>query len=164
VLVNSTGEGTLGRVAQVMVQLSNCIVDSHVTIVRPKPGIPVHYFGMTMKGWEPHFSMMGRGSTNQTELAPAVIGGVEITMPSKDLQDAFEGQAEPIFSLITILRSQTEHLTRTRDLLLPRLISGKLAVEELDIAFPPGMADENADGKRTSRSGETCSPMRMKGR
>ncbi len=30
--------------------------------------------------------------------------------------------------------------TRTRDLLLPRLISGKLPVESLPIAFPPGMA------------------------
>ena len=30
----------------------------------------------------------------------------------------------------------------TRDLLLPRLISGKLSVEDLDIQFPPGMAEE----------------------
>jgi hypothetical protein len=30
----------------------------------------------------------------------------------------------------------------TRDLLLPRLISGKLSVEDLDIEFPPGMAEE----------------------
>jgi hypothetical protein len=29
----------------------------------------------------------------------------------------------------------------TRDLLLPRLISGKLSVEDLDIQFPPGMAE-----------------------
>lgn len=33
-------------------------------------------------------------------------------------------------------------LTETRDLLLPRLISGKLSVENLDIQFPPGMAEE----------------------
>lgn len=52
VLVNSTGEGTLGRVAQVLASLTNCIVDSHVTIVRPKPGIPLYYFGMTLKAWE----------------------------------------------------------------------------------------------------------------
>jgi len=142
VLVNSTGEGTLGRVAQVLIQLDNCIVDSHVTIVRPKPDVPIHYFGMTLKAWEPHFSIMGQGSTNQTELAPALIGGVEIMMPTKDLQVAFEAQAEPLFAQITVLRTQTEHLTRTRDLLLPRLISGKLSVAELEIRFPPGMAEE----------------------
>ena len=39
VLVNSTGEGTLGRVAQVRELISDRItVDSHVSIVRPDPG------------------------------------------------------------------------------------------------------------------------------
>ena len=33
-------------------------------------------------------------------------------------------------------------LRKTRDLLLPRLISGKLSVENLDIQFPPGMEEE----------------------
>ncbi|MFA5242806.1 MAG: restriction endonuclease subunit S [Sulfuricella sp.] len=141
VLVNSTGEGTLGRVAQVLVPLSNCIVDSHVTIVRPKPDVPIHYFGMTLKAWEVHFITMGRGATNQTELAPSVIGGVEITVPSKPLQEAFESHAEPLFAQITHLRDQNVRLVRTRDLLLPRLISGKLSVENLDIQFPPGMED-----------------------
>ena len=141
VLVNSTGEGTLGRVAQVLTQLSNCIVDSHVTIVRPKHDVPIHYFGMTLKAWEVHFSTMGRGATNQTELSPTVIGNIEVTMPSKPLQDVFESHAEPLFAQITYLTAQNERLTRMRDLLLPRLISGKLAVEQLDIQFPPGMED-----------------------
>ena len=141
VLVNSTGEGTLGRVAQVLVPLANCIVDSHVTIVRPKPGVPIHYLGMTLKAWEVHFCNMGRRATNQTELAPSVIGGAEVIMPSKLLQDAFEAQAEPLFAQITHLAAQNERLVQTRDMLLPRLISGKLSVENLDIQFPPSMEE-----------------------
>ena len=141
VLVNSTGEGTLGRVAQVLIPISNCIVDSHVTIVRPKPGVPIHFFGMTLKAWEVHFSTMGRGATNQTELAPSIIAGVEITMPSMPLQDAFESFAKPMFAQITQLTAQNERLTHMRDLLLPRLISGKLSVENLDIQFPPSMEE-----------------------
>ncbi|MBS0299696.1 MAG: restriction endonuclease subunit S [Proteobacteria bacterium] len=141
VLVNSTGEGTLGRVAQVLTQLSNCIVDSHVTIVRPKQDVPIHFFGMTLKAWEVHFSTMGRGATNQTELSPTVIGNIEVTLPSKSLQDVFETHAGPLFAQITYLIVQNERLTRIRDMLLPRLISGKLSVEHLDIQFPPGMED-----------------------
>mgnify|MGYP001390837148 CR=1 FL=1 len=141
VLVNSTGEGTLGRVAQVLTQLSNCIVDSHVTIVRPKHNVPIHYFGMTLKAWEVHFSTMGGGATNQTELSPTVIGNIEVTMPSKPLQDVFESHAEPLFAQITYLTAQNERLTRMSDMLLPRLISGKLSVEHLDIQFPPGMEE-----------------------
>ncbi len=143
VLVNSTGEGTLGRVAQVLASLTNCIVDSHVTIVRPKPGIPLYYFGMTLKAWEVHLCGMGRGATNQTELAPSVIGSIEVTMPSKSIQKAFESFAEPVFKQITLLLNQNERLTRTRDILLPRLISGKLSVENIDIQFPPSMEETN---------------------
>lgn len=34
-----------------------------------------------------------------------------------------------------------DHLVPTRDMLLPRLISGKLSVDNLDIHFPPGMQE-----------------------
>ena len=43
------------------------------------------------------------------------------------------------FAATRNLRAQNANLTRTRDLLLPRLISGKLAVDALDIAFPPSL-------------------------
>ena len=37
---------------------------------------------------------------------------------------------------------QNELLVSTRDNLLPRLISGKLSVENLDIQFPPSMQEQ----------------------
>jgi type I restriction enzyme S subunit len=41
-----------------------------------------------------------------------------------------------------MLARASRMLSETRDQLLPRLISGKLSVENLDIQFPPGMAEE----------------------
>lgn len=141
VLVNSTGEGTLGRVAQVLTPIDRAIVDSHVTIVRAKPEVPSHYFGMTLRKWEPHLSIMGQGSTNQTELSPSAIGRLSILMPPDGISRRFEEIVSPVFAESELLGRQNEALTRTRDLLLPRLISGKLRVEDLDIQFPPGMSD-----------------------
>jgi type I restriction enzyme S subunit len=128
VLVNSTGEGTLGRVAQVKTPLPNCTVDTHVTIVRPKDGVARHYFGSAVMAWEPRFSTMGKGATNQTELSPATIGGVEIVMPSRALLEQFELFAEPLYEQVTNLVAQNEKLRTARDLLLPRLMSGEIAV------------------------------------
>ena len=54
-----------------------------------------------------------------------------------------EKQSETIDQQIENLIHATANLTRTRDLLLPRLISGKLSVESLDIQFPPSMRDES---------------------
>jgi type I restriction enzyme S subunit len=42
-----------------------------------------------------------------------------------------------------LLGEANQRLTTMRDQLLPRLISGKLSVEKLDIQFPPSMAEES---------------------
>lgn len=128
VLVNSTGEGTLGRVAQVRTLIENCTVDTHVTIVRPKEGMPIHYFGMAVMAWEPRFSTMGRGATNQTELSPAAIGEVEIILPHKTVLKEFEEFAAPISTQLSNLALQNDKLRTARDLLLPRLMSGEIEV------------------------------------
>jgi type I restriction enzyme S subunit len=128
VLVNSTGEGTLGRVAQVKTSLPNCTVDTHVTIVRPKDSVPPNYFGLAVMAWEPRFSTMGKGATNQTELSPTAIGNMEIVVPSHTLLEQFELFAAPIYDQITNLTAQNQKLRAARDLLLPRLMSGEIAV------------------------------------
>ncbi len=128
VLVNSTGEGTLGRVAQVKTAIANCTVDTHVTIVRPKDAVARHYFGLAVMEWEPRFSTMGKGATNQTELSPTTIGETEIVMPSHTLLEQFELFAEPLYEQVTNLVNQNKKLRAARDLLLPRLMSGEIAV------------------------------------
>ena len=69
VLVNSTGVGTLGRVAQVKKIYGKMTVDSHVTIVRPNDSIHPSYFGYTMVFNQPLIEKMGEGATGQTELS-----------------------------------------------------------------------------------------------
>jgi type I restriction enzyme, S subunit len=128
VLVNSTGEGTLGRVAQVLTPIAKCTVDTHVTIVRPTAAIGPHYFGQALMEWEPRFSTMGRGATNQTELSRSQIGGIEILVPAQSLKGQFEEFAAPSFRQVAILMEQNEKLRAARDLLLPRLMSGEIAV------------------------------------
>jgi type I restriction enzyme S subunit len=69
---------------------------------------------------------------------------VPIFWPGERLVTEFNKLAQPMFEQLGVLLEQNAHLTRTRDLLLPRLISGKLPVESLPIAFPPSMADAPA--------------------
>ena len=128
VLVNSTGEGTLGRIAQVKTPLPNCTVDTHDTIVRPKERVARHYCGLAVMAWEPRFSTMGKGATNQTELSPATISDAEIVMPSRTLLEQFEFLAEPLYEQVTNFVEQNEKLRSARDLLLPRLMSGDIAI------------------------------------
>lgn len=71
VLVNSTGVGTLGRVAQVRQAVSEPVtVDSHITIVRPDlTRLNGLFFGYAVEWREAQIEAMGAGATGQTELS-----------------------------------------------------------------------------------------------
>lgn len=59
-----------------------------------------------------------------------------------DLIVEFNSHYRSLFEQVENLQSQNRILQRSRDQLLPRLISGKLSVENLDIQFPPSMKEE----------------------
>ena len=64
VLVNSTGVGTLGRVAQVMGLSETATVDSHITIVRANPDlVDPHYLGLCLRALQADIESMAEGST-----------------------------------------------------------------------------------------------------
>jgi len=75
VLVNSTGTGTLGRVAQVRHEPEEpTTVDSHVTIARPKSGLfHLDFFGYMLVMIEDAIKEAGEGCGGQTELARSVL-------------------------------------------------------------------------------------------
>lgn len=82
VLVNSTGVGTLGRVAQIKNVNEKMTVDSHVTIIRPNSSIDKKYFGYSMIFKQPDIELMGEGATGQTELSrDRIKENIEIPIP-----------------------------------------------------------------------------------
>jgi type I restriction enzyme S subunit len=81
VVVNSTGVGTLGRVAQVRALNEPATVDSHVTIVRAEPSkVDPRYLGVAMRVLQPQIEAMAEGTTGQTELSRAQLGNLQIPL------------------------------------------------------------------------------------
>jgi type I restriction enzyme S subunit len=105
VLVNSTGVGTLGRVAQVRSEPAELTtVDTHVTIVRPPlDRFYSDFFGYAMIAIEDQIAAGGMGASGQTELSRTSLAeDYEITFPTSIeeqrrivavLDEAFEGLA-----------------------------------------------------------------------
>jgi type I restriction enzyme S subunit len=131
VLVNSTGVGTLGRVAQVYEHPENTTIDTHVTIVRPGPKANVDWFGSTLVGMESYFEKQGAGATGQTELSRTRIAETEVVFPGADIQARFSATLAPMRQLMIALARKNTNLRATRDLLLPKLISGEIDVSAL---------------------------------
>jgi len=71
--------------------------------------------------------------TTRKSASAGVLVGIDMVLPPKPLLDRFESLILPIRKLIVSLIDNNTNLRRTRDLLLPKIISGELDISELDI-------------------------------
>jgi len=111
VLINSTGHGTLGRVAQVNRDpAEKTTVDSHVTIIRPKQKLfDLGYFANALIKIEKQLEAAGEGASGQTELSRSKLES-EFNIPyidSIDKQRKVSLMINSIFENIYILKNST---------------------------------------------------------
>jgi type I restriction enzyme, S subunit len=132
IVVNSTGVGTLGRVAQVFSLPEETITDSHVTIVRATAGIEPLFLGTMLTGRESEIEELGEGSTGQTELSRTRLGNLKCLVPGGNLQRAFASFAAPLYSEMAANNIQSDTLAVMRDALLPKLLSGEIRVRDVE--------------------------------
>ena len=131
-LINSTGTGTLGRVAQVWFDANNMTVDSHVTIVRPKAPILQSYIGFWGLSHESEIEAQHTGSTGQTELPRDRVKAMELTLPDEDTLSKFNELVIPMTEAVVSNQKENIRLSQLRDTLLPKLMSGEIDVSELE--------------------------------
>lgn len=74
-----------------------------------------------------YFSQFANGA-NVLHLKPGALLNKKVLLPTKDLIDAFVKKSSAIIELIDELNLENDNLIKQRDLLLPRLMSGKLEV------------------------------------
>ena len=68
VLINSTGEGTAGRVAQIWDIPSPTTIDGHMILMRPTEEVDPLFYGYTIKAYQSQIESFAEGSTGQTEI------------------------------------------------------------------------------------------------
>jgi type I restriction enzyme S subunit len=131
VLVNSTGVGTLGRLAQVNAVPEPTVVDSHVTVVRPNPQIcPIYFFGQLMVSKERSIESLGEGSTGQTELSRRILAEQLVLVPPYEQAMLIEEQLKSLSEKSSQNLKQNSALAKLRDALLPKLISGEINIKD----------------------------------
>ncbi len=78
-------------------------------------------------------SMAGGTSTSHQRVRVGDLLSIQVALPPPAICRAFEEAAEPMLTLADRLRQSIQNLAATRDLLLPRLISGEIDVSNLDV-------------------------------
>ena len=132
-LINSTGDGTLGRAAQVWFQPHNLTVDSHVTIVRPAAENMIFYIGLWGTQHEKEIESLHTGSTGQTELPRDRVKAIELLLPDKETLERFNALIAPMAAAIVSNQEENNRLASIRDALLPKLMSGKIDVSAIQL-------------------------------
>ena len=68
VLINSTGTGTAGRVAQIVEVTVPTTIDGHMILMRPSEELDPIYYGYAVKSFQSQIEGLAEGSTGQTEI------------------------------------------------------------------------------------------------
>lgn len=132
-LINSTGDGTLGRAAQVWFQPQNITVDSHVTVVRPAKENLIFYIGLWGVLHEREIESLHTGSTGQTELPKERVKALELHLPDNGTLDRFNTLIASMAAAIVSKQNENNKLATLRDALLPKLMSGEIDVSAVQL-------------------------------
>lgn len=131
ILINSLGQGTLGRVHLFWERGDNVVVDQHITIVRTNNKILVPeytYSYLTSSRGQEQLASGITGSTGMLMLNISVIRGLEMIIPDITLQKQYGMIISAFYDKKCNNTHETEALSQIRDSLLPKLMSGKIRV------------------------------------
>ena len=105
-------------------------VNNHAHIITGKNGFSVELLYLL-------FSLTGVESivtgAVQPKISQANLNKVPVIIPSQAELRIFDATIQPIFAQIRNLRSENDRLAKTRDILLPKLMSGELDVSNLKL-------------------------------
>lgn len=88
VLINSTGVGTAGRVAQVNDLKEKMTVDGHMIIIRTTKTVNPVFYGYAVIANQYKIEQLAEGSTGQTEInRDRLLKDIYIKLPSLDIQN-----------------------------------------------------------------------------
>jgi len=96
--------------------------------------LPFLYFTVNSKFFHELKDLYATGAT-QVSLNNDSMSFIKIIEPSADIVEEFGSKMLPLIEEISILRSQNQLLKEARDILLPRLMTGMIDTDDMDIAI-----------------------------
>jgi type I restriction enzyme S subunit len=131
VLLNITG-ASVARCAMVPPYLLPARVNQHVAIIRadPKRADPFYLLDTINNDYNKQKLLgLAQGGATREALTKETISDFQIMLPPRVLLGRYGQIAGAIHSQREILQHRNQNLRRTRDLLLPRLLSGQVSLE-----------------------------------
>ena len=135
ILLNSLGQGTLGRVHLFGEKVNNIVVDQHITILRTGSKINPYYLYYLLITPEYQNRIEGSvtGTTGMLMLNISSVRNMKIPVPKQDDLNKFKEIVSPIRKMIAQNNLESEKLSELRDILLPKLMNGEIDLDNIEI-------------------------------
>jgi type I restriction enzyme S subunit len=128
IVVARTG-ATVGYAKRLHKRHLKSVFASYLVRLRLKPGIDNIMIGVFVESDSYKRYVQSRiGGAAQPNASAPVLAAAEVLVPTEPLQHRFRAIAEPVLDERELLEMQNRTLIHARDLLLPRLTSGEIAV------------------------------------
>lgn len=128
ILLNITG-ASVARCALVPSYLLPARVNQHVAIVRADPAKASPFYildAINSVQRKQQLLTLAQGGATREALTKDTVSNFEIVLPPHSLMKRYDSIARGIHRKREVLQRQIQNLRRTRDLLLPRLLSGQV--------------------------------------
>ncbi|MGA8745475.1 MAG: restriction endonuclease subunit S [Solirubrobacterales bacterium] len=111
----------------------NLVVSTGLAVLSPVAVPPSFLFEYTASEAFSSY-LVGRASGSAyPAVRPKDFGNAPVVVPPQSLLERFDATVDPIQRLRSDLRRQNQQFASTRDLLLPRLVTGRLDISDVDL-------------------------------
>lgn len=117
----------IGTVGVVSLSSELCQFNQQINAVIPMEDFLRYYSYFALKDLKPRLDAIGGGVT-MANVSKGKFESMDVLRPTSALLRNFDEFSSPVFNQIKVLGQQNQKLRQARDLLLPRLMNGELAV------------------------------------
>jgi type I restriction enzyme S subunit len=117
----------IGTVGVVSITSELCQFNQQINAVIPVEDFLRYYSYFAFKELKPRLEAIGGGVT-MANVSKGKFESMDVLRPASTLLRSFDEFTSPVFNQIKTLGQQNQKLRQARDLLLPRLMNGELAV------------------------------------
>jgi type I restriction enzyme, S subunit len=145
VLVSKDGANFLKHVFP-MFEDSLAVLLSSIAVLRPSAAISPVVLALTLR--DPENKAQLKGFVSGAAIPRVVLKDFKrhrLVLPPRDIQELFEASGGMVMRHAVTLENSNRQLCATRDLLLPRLMSGEIDITDRNIAVPEESEKLNAN-------------------
>lgn len=135
--VNSICVSCIGTGGVISITACDAQTNQQINTIIPSKEYYLEYLYFSLKDLKQVMLNIGSKGATMMNLNKAEFGNIDIKKPNDILIENFHKLVNPIFELVKNLQIKNINLSQTKNLLLPKLISGDLDIEDLDIKIRP---------------------------